>query len=69
VKLNLIMSNEIESRVEFAIKINGPDCVKEVNQNLSKIGITEKEIVETVVDSSNTEYRCVIKTSKVTTSI
>lgn len=59
------MSSDIASKVEFAVKIEGPSCVDEVNRNLSKIGITDKEIVEKVVDSSNTEYRVVIKTSRV----
>lgn len=59
------MSSEIASKVEFAVKIAGPKCAEEVKDNLRKIGITENEIVESVIDSSNTEFRVVIQTSKV----
>lgn len=57
------MSSEI--KVEFAVKINSKKCAEEVKDNLRKIGITENEIVESFVDSSNSELRIVMKTSKV----
>lgn len=59
------MSSEISSKVEFAVKISGPKCAENVKDNLKKIGITEKEIVESVIDSNNTEFRIVVKTTKV----
>lgn len=59
------MSAEISSKVEFAVKINGPKCEQDVKDNLRKIGIKENDIVESVVDSKNTELRIVIACSKV----
>jgi DNA-directed RNA polymerase subunit F len=59
------MIDDIASKVEFAVKIKSPECIKEVKENLIKIGINDNDIVESIVDSSNTEFRCVIKTSKV----
>lgn len=59
------MSEDISSKVEFAVKIRGPKCVSEVKDNLRKIGIAENDIVESVVDSGSTELRVVIQTAKV----
>ena len=51
------------SKVEFAVKIDGPDCVEQVKSKLEKSGINVNDI-ESITDNNNKEARIVIKTTQ-----
>lgn len=54
------MTSEVASRVEFAVKINGPSCVENVKAKLKENGIKSDQISDSLVDSQNRELRLVI---------
>lgn len=55
--------DQVSSRVEFAVKIDGLDCVEQVKSKLKESGINDNDI-ECITDNQNKEARIVIKTIK-----